>query len=80
MILLESLVGDAHVDFDTCSLFSKPLVHLSIEHFQNDEDYENLTRFNKYELFDLVERLGLKLNIHVHNGEDNFSLLIVGKF
>ena len=54
LITLESLVCDVHVDFDIHRLFSLPLVSLRIDNFQNDEHYENWTRFNKSELFDLV--------------------------
>ena len=49
-----------------------PLVNLRIDAFQNDEHCENWTRSNKYELFDLVGRLALELNMHVHNSQDNF--------
>ena len=54
LISLESLLCYVHVDFDTHRLFSMPLAHLCVDNFQNDEHFENWTRFKKSELLDLI--------------------------
>ena len=65
LIRLESLVGDMHADSQSHDLYYMPMVHLRIAYFQNDEHCENLTRFMKHELLNLIPRLGLQEQVHV---------------
>ena len=57
---LEYLARGTHVDLRACYLFQIPMENSCVLCFQNDEHFENLTRFMKSELFGLTERLGLE--------------------
>ena len=72
LISLESLLYNVHINFDADCLFSMPLAHLHVDNFQNDKLCENWTRFKKSELLDLVEQLGLEMQIPAHNSRGIF--------
>ena len=44
---MTSLVGYAHANYQVCRLFPVPIANLRIDNFQNDDHYENWTRFKK---------------------------------
>ena len=72
LILIESLIVDAHANYQACRLFAVPIANLRIDNFQNDEHCENWTLFKKCELLDLINMLGLDEWTRLQHATDHF--------
>jgi len=68
---LESSIMDVFHDVGY-QTFRKDAIHMRIDQFINDDHCENITRFKKYELLDLIDRLELNEQVYVHHHNGNF--------